>query len=808
MSRARANAKPTRSASLLLALVAPVKLSSAASLLRITENSEFYRYSMRSTILISSSFWGIFWIDGSSPENALHSYAKIAKIGGLEPNENAAKSWLSSLQHPWLLLIDNADDQDMDLMRNFPGGERGIIVITTRNPTNIMYGTEDKLCFHFEKLEEEEAGDLLLAAAAFPRPWEVPTKQQAVKVAQVLGYLPLALIHAGKAILEKLCSLGDYTEYYERSWNKIRRNRSRSPSRGREVEISSMRVYSSYEMIYVGLESKQDQRSKDALQLLKIFSFFHRENIELDLLKTAAMNPRREREDAQGKEQDEVHVQNHAAPRGWRLFLMDWIISIAGQLASPNDILPEVLRDDDDAPFDEDRLRLALSLLVRLGMVTLQDENNSYWMHPLVHTWVRQRPGTSTAEQAIWCRAAATVLAQSVLFRAPRAYVARNERMQRQIRLHVEHVLQLQDTISRRFVENQAAHRRPWPLSWLIPQPRFGVFEATEYAKFSLVYLQCGEYTKAEKLQLQVKDYLFTNLGPISKSGIDIALLLSQNYVLQTRNNEARALQRQALESAQQYYGMDHPKTLQVMDTLGATCLMCSRVTEAKKLHEEVIEKLSGLEKFGPDHESTWTAVDNLSKVKLRFFDNVEAVRLQRQAYMGFEKILGPSHQKTLEAKDNLAGIYGYIGEDQLPLAHQMSDEVLQIRTRDLGREHPFTLKSMLTLAKIKTALNQFEEAEAIFLEGLPAAERNLGDSHLGTLTARVWLAHLYWRQGKYSKAATIWEDVIEKRNFQQSKREDGEHGDRGRWGCSFSEQKSTMIYKFDNALLTIKPNM
>ncbi|KAM3442054.1 hypothetical protein NHJ13734_002553 [Beauveria thailandica] len=360
---------------------------------------------------------------------------------------------------------------------------------------------------------------------------------------------------------------------------------------------------------------------------------------------------------------------------------------------------------------------------------------------------------------------------------APRA--ARNDRMQRQIRLHVEHVLKLQDSIGRRIAKNQAALRRPWPLSWLMARPKFGAFEATEYAKFSLVYLQCGEYARAEELQLRVKDYLFSKVGPVSEYGIEMALLLSHNYVLQTRNNEARHLQHEVLKSAQQYYGMSHPKTLQVMDNLGATCLLCSRLSEAQRLHEEVIQKLTKDESFGPEHESTWTAVDNLSKVKLRYFDNAAAIRLQRQAYMGFERILGPTHQKTLEAKDNLAGIYGFAGVHQLSLAQQMSDEVLQVRIRDLGREHPLTLKSMLTLAKIKTALNQFEEAEAIFLEGLPAAERNLGKSHLGTLTARIWLAHLYWRQGRYSEAADIWEHVIEKRNFQQSKREDGEHGDR-----------------------------
>ncbi|KAK3180120.1 hypothetical protein K4F52_008521 [Lecanicillium sp. MT-2017a] len=75
--------------------------------------------------------------------------------------------------------------------------------------------------------------------------------------------------------------------------------------------------------------------------------------------------------------------------------------------------------------------------------------------------------------------------------------------------------------------------------------------------------------------------------------------------------------------------------------------------------------------------------------------------------------------------------------------------------------------------------MDQFDEAEQIFQEGIPVAQRNLGEHHLGTLTARTWHAHLYWRQGRYSEAATIWEDVIKKAHYEPSKRADGEHGDR-----------------------------
>lgn len=130
-----------------------------------------------------------------------------------------------------------------------------------------------------------------------------------------------------------------------------------------------MSVYSSYETIYVGLESKNYQRSMDALELSKMFSFFYRENVEFDLIKTAATNPRQEREDAQAKEQAAKHVLVYSRSRTWKTVFRDWVIARAEQFTGPRTVLPGVLRDEADTPFDEDRLRRALSLLVRLGIV-------------------------------------------------------------------------------------------------------------------------------------------------------------------------------------------------------------------------------------------------------------------------------------------------------------------------------------------------------------------------------------------------------------------------------------------------------
>ncbi|CAG8060326.1 unnamed protein product [Penicillium salamii] len=727
------------------------------------------------------SFWGIFWIDGSSYENAKHSYAEIGKVGGVESNENAAKNWLSSIQQPWLLLIDNADDPDVDVTQFFPGGEGGVILITTRNPTNRRHGTEGSGFFHFENLEVDEASDLLLAAAVFPRPWEIATREYARKAAQILGYLPLAVIHAGKAVLERLCSLSEYPDYYQRTWDRIRRSRSRITSRGHEnAHKSDMSVYSSYEMIYLGLESKDNFESKDALELLKVFSFFHWENIEFEFIKNAALNPRREQEDRRAKQRSEKPNKAHNIPKTWRKTFEAWATSVIEPLTRPGLVLPAVLRDEDDQPFYEYRLRGALSLLERLGMLTSHAENDSYWMHPLVHTWVRQRPETSTAEQALWCQAAATVLAQSIFFKPPDAYTLQDDYLKRQIYPHVENVRKFQAELNTRFEENLSTRGWPWSMTWLTPRASFGRLQATETAKFSLVYLNCGYWAKAEELQIQVKNFVFSRLGPESEPGIAIALLLSNVYAIQTRNNEARELQYQVLGYAKSFYGPKHPTTLHIMDTLGATCNMGTRLREANQLHQEVIDTLSTLEGIGPNHESTWTAVENLAKVKLRYLDTEVAIDLQSQAYEGFLNLLGPKHPKTLVAQLDLADIVGFRGEDHLEPSLRIIEELVYHFTKKLGREHPLTLRSKLTMAKIKIALNMFEEAEELFREGLPAAERNLGANHLGTLTGHAWRGHSYWRQGRYSEAQSVFEDVMKKQNWERTKRADGEHSDRG----------------------------
>ncbi|KAK3182171.1 hypothetical protein K4F52_006540 [Lecanicillium sp. MT-2017a] len=117
-------------------------------------------------------FWGIFWIDASSPERAKQTFGDIGDMVGVENSHNSVLHWLSNLEHNWLLIIDNADDENIPLEQYFPKGDRGNILVTTRNPAYKVHGNIGPKYYEFQGLELDEAKQLLLIASDTPAPWD------------------------------------------------------------------------------------------------------------------------------------------------------------------------------------------------------------------------------------------------------------------------------------------------------------------------------------------------------------------------------------------------------------------------------------------------------------------------------------------------------------------------------------------------------------------------------------------------------------------------------------------------------------
>ena len=674
----------------------------------------------------------------------------------------------------------------MDLQDYFPEGERGVVLVTTRNPHNRWQGTFGQRYYEFEKLEKEAASDLVLKSACEPSPWKSSALTAAARIAEALCFLPLALIQAGKAVMKRLCTLETYLDFYDRSWQRIRRARSASRDHTVKDEMFNMNVYSTYEILFRGLETTNATATQDAVELLKMFSFLSNEEIRLDFLITAVTHPclkEQHDKDTAEKNLQKQSLSERLVIRPTKQSLKEWIIWAVGELQIDRSrpVLPAVLREDDRESFDKDRLADALDQLTQVSLISYHQNINSYSMHPLIHTWVRERPQMSTGDQAIWCQAAITTLTQSILL-PPLDNIASAETLRRHLLPHVRHVQKCQNGIYVRLQENRKLRRKLLP----VPSPCFGKRHVWELAKFSWVYFQNGFFDEAEPLQLKVQQFVCGKLGMGHPQGRITTLFLAQTYWHQMRTNKAAQLQEDVLKACQSSLGPDHLQTLKDMDTLGASRCFQGRFRESRQLHERAIAGMNKL--LGSTHEDTLLAVDNLGRVMWRYFQYDEAKVLHAKAVDGLTKAknYGPSHEKTLIAKECLAiahldsmGNLAHPTSDRPHPAHELMLEVLDERKKKLGKDQPWTLLATCNLARVKSALGDLLEAERLLRATLPIAQRNLGENHFGTLMGKTYLALVLIRQKRYDEAERMLNEITQQSRYATAARDDGEHPDR-----------------------------
>ena len=572
-------------------------------------------------------------------------------------------------------------------------------------------------------------------------------------------------MHAGKTILARQCTLQNYPSFFAKNWTRIRKMKISNDAR--PISDANAAIYSSYELIHNGIVAKGTQASNDALDLLKIFSFLHRQRIRADIFLRAASNPKLEIVEQERREDEERRInidQNHHVPwaqtfKSFGLGIFAFFLKLGYR-----PVLPRMLSDGlGSKVFDDLRLREALKELFQMSLVFANPDPNddSYSMHPAVHLWVRERPEMKIADQAVWCQATATILTQAILI-PPLGDKEEDEILRRDLLAHVLHVQKNEHMIQARFLENQESRRRMWP----VLQPRFDRVRALELVKFSLVYSQCGLLEAAEKLQLQVAEFAIKMLGMEHTATMDILLLLSSTYWQLTRIQEAADVQERVLEACINVRGKNDLKTLKIMDAYGSSRWQQGRIPEAVKIHETAVEGLKQV--LGENHVDTLRAMGNLGRAVGKDFRFTEAVKIHLKVVSGLREKLGHSHLDTLIAMDNLAMAYfdraafGYGHRRDLDHAVEIEQDVFEQRKEKLGREHFYTLWAGLNLARIKAIRGEIDEALSIFLPGHTIARRNLGETHFGVLWGKMHHGRILIYAKRYNEAENVLLEVID----------------------------------------------
>jgi tetratricopeptide (TPR) repeat protein/tRNA A-37 threonylcarbamoyl transferase component Bud32 len=136
-----------------------------------------------------------------------------------------------------------------------------------------------------------------------------------------------------------------------------------------------------------------------------------------------------------------------------------------------------------------------------------------------------------------------------------------------------------------------------------------------------------------------------------------------------------------------------------------------------------------------------------------------DAEQLYRNVITIRSRVLGPEHPDTLASRHRL--IYVLNEEEKHAEAEAEARQVVTLRAKILGFEHPDTLLSRYNLASALYHEGKYTEAERLYRDVSRLDNIVIGPEHPRTLAARIGLANTLNDQGKFGEAIPCYSDVI-----------------------------------------------
>jgi hypothetical protein len=163
----------------------------------------------------------------------------------------------------------------------------------------------------------------------------------------------------------------------------------------------------------------------------------------------------------------------------------------------------------------------------------------------------------------------------------------------------------------------------------------------------------------------------------------------------------------------------------------------------------------SSVQHLPADDEQQVGAANNLALAfnkQLRF---AEAEIMYREVLVVRQRMLGSEHPNTLATAMNLAN--ALLGQGKAAEAEVICRKTLAVRRRLLGPEHPSTLDTLTHLAMNLGVQGKPAESETMCREVYAAKQRALGPEHPATLNSAGGLATALKHQGKFAESEAMY---------------------------------------------------
>lgn len=643
-------------------------------------------------------FAGIAWIDASHPETANQSFIALAtKLGFAVGSFEEAKSELANFDQKCLLILDNADDPQFDYQVYLPFGLNWTVIITSRVQGCSRHQTVGSL--KLDTLGAEDSVELLLKAAEFdPQDWPSYEKS-AREVVECLGSHTLALIQAGAYVASGSCDLADYlTEYKKRRKRLLEFRPEQGSSRYGDV-------YATFEVSASALASSHSSAGTDALRVLDTLSMLHHSGFPTVIFEKAWEGAR------------EVNRRLH---EGEDDPYIDGILRVHTDQVF--EIFPAEAEEWDPA-----RLESALRLLSSFSLVTQAKVKNGVKvvsMHPLAHSWAKDRQSMEQQEAAWSITGSAILLSFAV-----------------DMTTWIECELLLRPHI-KSFVDN-GVNTQIW-------------------SNADTAVLQI-EFCCAKILQQMSDHELITHVERLCKRmGEDpkkptrqtVSLHRLLAYSLQRTGNLTSAIElwHKILDVLEPSLAEDHSHIVWTQHGLAVSYIVAGEVSKAITMLEDLVKKEANSPHILDHEQALASAYQNDGHTS-------KAIDLLKRIIQKLSAICPDDHFHLLSAQHELGRAYRTSGR----IAESISvfEHVSQMRRSANEESHPDRVLTEQLLAIAYLDNGQAKQAIELLEWVVRMRKATLAEDHPDTLIAQLALGNAYLVGGQPQEAIDVLEHVI-----------------------------------------------
>ena len=634
---------------------------------------------------------GIYWISAANQISILSGFREIAKrtncLGyefNLESCEKDVISWLNR-QDRWLLIFDNLDDATVvdGLLPNV--SPRQHILFTTRNPNSDEIPAEG---IEIGVMNFKDAADLLILRSRLNDVENIPEqKEEAERIVQELGFLPLAIEQAGAYIREVSKNIFKLLPSYRNDRQKYHQRMPRGNWKYQKSISTTWRL--SFERI--------EQTNLSAAQLLRLLAFLNPDNILTDFLEAGC----------QALDHDLQSIIKESDTLDEALSDLErWSI---------------VRRQNDDVGGERITIHRLVQLVIRDEMTEVEF---SYFAQAALALCDRAFPShTTNNDSRMICRRyqSQVIIPLSTIVPDATSHVQLEVLERIAWFLHDDGKYAQSRELRSRTLDNYVLLMgRDDPNTLLVT------------SNLALTYRREGRLKDAAQLQVEVMEAMERVFGAEHRDTLRVMSELALTYLYQGRCDHAFRLHEKVLDARTRLLGEDHPDTLRAMSRLAATFRDQGEWDNAITLHEKVLcarRRLSD-----EDHPETLMAMSSLAYSYIGSQRWKEALSLLEVVVEARTRVLGEEHMDTLVAMARLGHVYSHF--QRWDLALDLQNKAVSFLKRTCGDEHRDTLTAMTWLASTYWDIDngQRNEAVSLYETVLRARRKTLGADHPTTL--------------------------------------------------------------------------